>query len=138
MSAENFAAARFEDPIQHTSFMGELVGTVGSVVGGAIVGALVAEAMEGLVFAGLAALEIGTMGLATPLVIAIGVGVAVGSGALMEASGMNEAIDDGAKALANSIVPPVIKGKIASGSGNVYVNNKPASRAAKPGDLDTV
>ncbi|MGT0250093.1 RHS repeat-associated core domain-containing protein [Burkholderia pyrrocinia] len=138
MSAENFAAARFEDPIQHTSFLGELVGTVGSVVGGAIVGALVAEAMEGLVFAGLAALEIGTAGLATPLVIAIGVGVAVGSGALMEASGMNEAIDDGAKALANSIVPPEIKGKIASGSGNVYVNNKPAARAAKPGDLDTV
>ncbi|MCA8054017.1 RHS repeat-associated core domain-containing protein [Burkholderia cepacia] len=138
MSAENFAAARFEDPIQHTSFLGELVGTVGSVVGGAIVGALVAEAMEGLVFVGLAALEIGTAGLATPLVIAIGVGVAVGSGALMEASGMNEAIDDGAKALANSIVPPEIKGKIASGSGNVYVNNKPAARAAKPGDLDTV
>ncbi|KVS26395.1 PAAR domain-containing protein [Burkholderia cepacia] len=35
------------------------------------------------------------------------------------------------------MVPPVIKGKIASGSGNVYVNNKPEARAAKPGDLDT-
>ncbi len=35
-------------------------------------------------------------------------------------------------------MPPEIKGKIASGSGNVYVNNKPAARAAKPGDLDTV
>ncbi|NTY35915.1 RHS repeat-associated core domain-containing protein [Burkholderia diffusa] len=138
MSAEHFAAARFEDPIQHTSFWGELVGTVGSVIGGAVVGALVAEAMEGLVFVGLAALEIGTAGLATPLVIAIGVGVAVGSGALMEASGMNEAIDDGAKALADSIAPPEIKGKIASGSGNVYVNNKAAARAARPGDLDTV
>nr|WP_254614970.1 RHS repeat-associated core domain-containing protein [Burkholderia pyrrocinia] len=99
---------------------------------------MVAEAMEGLVFVGLAALEIGTAGLATPLVIAIGVGVAVGSGALMEASGMNEAIDDGAKALADSIAPPEIKGKIASGSGNVYVNNKAAARAARPGDLDTV
>ncbi|VVU51195.1 type IV secretion protein Rhs [Burkholderia anthina] len=32
-----------------------------------------------------------TVGLATPLVTAIG----VGSGALMEASGMDEAIDDG-------------------------------------------
>ena len=94
--------------------------------------------MEGLIFAGLAALEIGTAGLATPLVIAIGVGVAVGSGALMEASGMNDAIDDGAKSVANSLVPPEIKGKIASGSGNVYVNDKPAARAAKPGDLDTV
>ena len=70
--------------------------------------------------------------------IAIGVGVAVGSGALMEASGMNDAIDDGAKSVANSLVPPEIKGKIASGSGNVYVNDKPAARAAKPGDLDTV
>ena len=138
MSAEHFAAARFEDPIQHTSFWGELVGTVGSVIGGAVVGALVAEAMEGLVFAGLAALEIGTAGLATPLVIAIGVGVAVGSGALMEASGMNEAIDDGAKAVGDAIAPPVIKGKIASGSRNVYVNDKPAARAAQPGDLDTV
>lgn len=58
MSAEHLAAARFADPIQHTSFWGALVGTVG---------------------------------LATPLVTAIG----VGSGALMEASGMNEAIDDG-------------------------------------------
>ncbi|MBN3723569.1 type IV secretion protein Rhs [Burkholderia sp. Ac-20379] len=118
--------------------MGELVGTLGSVVGGALIGGLVADLMEGAVFAGLAALEIGTAGLATPLVVAIGVGVAVGSGALMEASGMNDAIDEGAKSLANAIAPPQIKGKVASGSGNVYVNDRPAARAAQPSDLDTV
>ncbi|HIH2744400.1 PAAR domain-containing protein [Burkholderia aenigmatica] len=35
-------------------------------------------------------------------------------------------------------MPPEIKGKIASGLGSVYVNDKSAARAAKPGDLYTV
>jgi RHS repeat-associated protein len=103
----------------------------GSLLGGIAIGSLLTTAVEITVAA---VLEVGTAGLATPLVIGIGVGVA----AAMEGSGLNDEIDHAAKALGNAIAPPEVKGKIASGSGNVYINNRPAARAAKPADTDTV
>ena len=134
MSDEQYAAARYHDPIQHTSLLGDLLGMGGSLLGGAAIGWALSTVAEGAVVAGLAALEIGSGGLATPLVIGIGIGVA----AVMEGSGLNEKIDNAAHALGNAIAPPEIKGKITSGSLNVYVNNLPAARAAKPGDMDTI
>ncbi|MGF6642282.1 RHS repeat-associated protein [Paraburkholderia sp. GAS82] len=134
MSDEQYAAARYHDPIQHTSLLGDLLGMGGSLLGGAAIGWALSTLAEGAVVAGLAALEIGSGGLATPLVIGIGIGVA----AVMEGSGLNEKIDNAAHALGNAIAPPEIKGKITSGSLNVYVNNLPAARAAKPGDMDTI
>uniref|UniRef100_UPI002ABD88DF DUF6531 domain-containing protein n=1 Tax=Paraburkholderia sp. J67 TaxID=2805435 RepID=UPI002ABD88DF len=134
MSSEQFAAARKDDPISHTSLAGDLLAMGGSLLGGMAVGMLLTTAVEGLVGAGLVALEIGSGGLATPLVIGIGIGVA----AAMEGSGLNEKIDDTAHALANAIAPPDIKGTITSGSANVFVNDHPAARAASPGDTDSV
>lgn len=131
MSSEPFAAAREQDPIQHTTLLGDLLSMGGSLLGGLSIGALLTAAVEITVGA---VLEVGTAGLATPLVIGIGIGVA----AAMEGSGLNDKIDHAAKALGDAISPPEIKGKIASGSGNVYINNRAAARAAKPADTDTV
>ncbi|WP_408588576.1 RHS repeat-associated core domain-containing protein [Paraburkholderia bannensis] len=133
MSSEQFSAARKDDPISHTSLLGDLLSMGGSLLGGAAIGWALTTLVEGAVFAGLGALEVATAGIATPLVIGIGIGVA----AAMEGSGLNEKIDDAAHALGNAIAPPEIKGKISSGSGNVYVNDHPAARAASPGDSDT-
>ncbi|MBN3787292.1 type IV secretion protein Rhs [Burkholderia sp. Ac-20353] len=106
----------------------------GSLLGGMAVGWALTTLVEGAVVVGLAALEIGSGGLATPLVIGIGLGVA----AAMEGSGLNDEIDHAAKALGNAIAPPEIKGKINSGSGNVFVNGRAAARAAQPADADTI
>ncbi|WP_133648435.1 RHS repeat-associated core domain-containing protein [Paraburkholderia flava] len=127
-------AARKNDPIEHTSLLGDLLSMGGSLLGSIGIGWALTTLAEGAVLAGLAALEIGTGGLATPLVIGIGIGVA----ALMEGSGLNEKIDDAAHSLGNAIAPPEIKGYIDNGSPNVYVNGENAARAAAPSDLDTV
>jgi RHS repeat-associated protein len=134
VSSEPFAAAREQDPIQHSTLAGDLLGMGGSLLGGAVIGAVLTGLVRGAVVVGLGALEIGTGGLATPLVIGIGLGVA----ALMEGSGLNEKIGNAAQALGNAISPPEIKGTIASGSGNVFINGRPAARAAKGADTDTV
>ncbi|WP_232447172.1 RHS repeat-associated core domain-containing protein [Burkholderia ubonensis] len=127
-------AARKDDPITHTTLMGDLIGMGGSLLGGMGIGWLLSTAAEALVFGALGALEISTGGLATPIVLAIGVGVA----AYMQGSGLNDEIDQAAKGLGNAISPPEEKGKISSGSPNVFVNGEHAARAADGTDMDTV
>jgi len=124
------AAARQDDPIQHTSIFGDLLKMGGSLVAGIVVGAaLTAVATAGV------ALAVGTGGLAAPAEIAIMVAVA----GVMEGTGLNEMMDKGISSAVDALVPPVIKGNINSGSTNVYTNNKHAARAAEDVlDLDAV
>jgi uncharacterized Zn-binding protein involved in type VI secretion len=98
------AAARLNDPIAHTSAM---EGLVKGALAGALVGA-------GLVLG--AALIVGTGGLTAPLVFGLMLtGVAMGAW-------IGEFV--GSLSFFNKI-----KGKIASGSSNVFVNFKPLARA---------
>lgn len=123
------AAARKDDPIQHTSLMGELLKMGGSLVAGIAIGAaLTAVAAGGI------ALAVGTGGLAAPAELALMVAIS----AAMEGTGLNALIDKGVSSAVDALVPPVIKGTIKSGSSDVYVNGREAARAASPGDLDTV
>ncbi|CAM2163445.1 Rhs family protein [Burkholderia latens] len=123
-------AARKDDPFTHTTLMGDLIGMGGSLLGGMGIGWLLTE---GALLAAAAVLEVGTAGLATPLVLAIGVGVA----ATMQASGLNDKIDEAAKGLGNAISPPQEKGHIKSGSPDVFINGEHAARAADGADMDT-
>src|SRR5215469_9937536 len=92
-------AARFDDPIAHTSALGGLIG-------GAIVGAVVGAALVATVATG---------GLAAPLLIGAALtGAAVGAWA--------------GEYLGSLSVFSSVKGKITTGSPNVYVNSKPLSR----------
>ncbi|WP_244105238.1 RHS repeat-associated core domain-containing protein [Burkholderia ambifaria] len=127
-------AARKDDPFTHTTLAGDLLGMGGSLLGGLGIGWALTTIAEGLVFGALGALEIGTGGLATPIVLAIGVGVA----AYMQGSGLNDKIDEAAKGLGNAISPPEEKGTIQNGSPDVFVNGKPAARAADGADMDPV
>ncbi|EGD02325.1 Rhs family protein, partial [Burkholderia sp. TJI49] len=63
-------AARKDDPFTHTTLMGDLIGMGGSLLAGMGIGWLLTE---GALLAAAAVLEVGTAGLATPLVLAIGV-----------------------------------------------------------------
>ncbi|HHX4056766.1 MAG: RHS repeat-associated core domain-containing protein [Burkholderia contaminans] len=127
-------AARKEDPFTHTTLMGDLLGMGGSLLGGMAIGWALTTLAEVAVGGALLALEIGSGGLATPLVLAIGVGVA----AYMQGSGLNDEIDEAAKGLANAISPPEEKGKIANGSPDVFINDRQAARAADGADMDPV
>jgi uncharacterized Zn-binding protein involved in type VI secretion len=96
-------AARFDDPIAHTSAMAGLIG--GAAVG-LVAGALVGAALVATVATG---------GLAAPLVI----GAALSGAALGAWVG---------EYLGSLSAFSSIKGKITSGSSNVHVNSKPLSR----------
>jgi len=123
------AAARFDDPIAHTSTLGMLAKMGGSL----LVGALVGAALTALVVAAVVA-TVATGGLGFGAVLAIGFGVSMA----MEASGLNGFIDSQVNRAVDKFIPPSIEGKIVSGSPNVKFNSKPAARAAAPGELDTI
>jgi len=123
------AAARFGDPIAHTSTMGLLAKMGGSL----LIGALVGAALTALVAAAVVA-TVATGGLGLGAVLAIGFGVSMA----MEASGLNGFIDNQVNRAVDKFIPPSIEGKIVSGSSNVKFNSQPAARAAAPGELDTI
>jgi uncharacterized Zn-binding protein involved in type VI secretion len=109
------AAARLNDPLAHTTVLGNLAKMGGSLIAGALVGAALTLA---------AATVIGTGGLALGLAIGFGVALA------MEASGLNEWMDHQINRLVDHFIPPSIEGTIASGSPNVNINSRAAARAA--------
>lgn len=123
------AAARFSDPISHTSTAASALKMLGSLAVGAIVGA----AVTALVVAAAVA-TVATGGLALGAVLAIGFVVS----AAMEATGLNAFIDRTIDHAVDSIMPPVIEGKIVSGSPDVNINSLKAARAAAPSMLDVV
>lgn len=123
------AAARLNDPIAHTSMLGNLAKMGGSLIAGALVGAALT-----FVTAAAVTFVVGTGGLGLGAVLAIGFAVSMA----MEGSGLNEFIDHQINRLADAFIPPSIEGKIASGSWDVNVNSQPAARAASPDTQDTV
>ncbi|KQZ44023.1 RHS repeat-associated core domain-containing protein [Duganella sp. Root1480D1] len=123
------AAARFNDPIAHTSTMGMLAKMGGSLLIGALVGAAITAVVVAAVVA-----TVATGGLGLAAVLAIGFGVSVA----MEASGLNGFIDNQVNRAVDKFIPPSIEGKIVSGSPDVKFNSLPAARAAAPGELDTI
>jgi RHS repeat-associated protein len=123
------AAARLNDPIAHTSTLGNLARMGGSLVAGALIGAaLTAVAVAGVT----AVVATGGLGLGPVLAIGFAVGVA------MEASGLNGFIDSQVNRLVDAFIPPVIEGTIVSGSLDVNINSRAAARAASPGAQDVV
>lgn len=123
------AAARFSDPISHTSTAASAMKMLGSLVVGAVVGA----ALTGLVVAAAVA-TVATGGLALGAVLAIGFVVS----AVLEGSGFNAFVDRTIDHAVDSIVPPVIEGTITSGSPDININSLKAARAAAPSMLDVV
>ncbi|MCT8346900.1 PAAR domain-containing protein, partial [Photorhabdus temperata] len=103
------AAARVGDPIKHASFLGALAG--------AIAGALISAA----VFAVAAAVVVGTGGLATVAVIALGTAGTLALGKVISA--VSSAVTN----MVDSIGPP--SGVLMTGSPNVFIEGKPAARA---------
>lgn len=123
------AAARLNDPLAHTSVMGMLAKTGGSLIVGALIGAALTAAVAAAVV-----LTVATGGLGFAAVLAIGFGVS----AVMEATGLNGFIDSQINRAVDKFIPPSIEGKIVTGSANVKINSLPAARAAAPTTLDTV
>jgi len=123
------AAARLNDPIAHTSTLGNLAKMGGSLIVGALVGAALTVAAVAAV-----GVVVGTGGLGFGAVLAIGFAVS----AAMEATGLNEFIDHHVNRLIDEFIPPSIEGTIASGSPDVKTNSLPAARAAAPGMQDVV
>jgi RHS repeat-associated protein len=123
------AAARLNDPIAHTSILGNLAKMGGSLVAGALIGAALSVAAVAAV-----GVIVGTGGLGLGAVLAIGFAVSVA----MEATGVNEFIDRQVNRLVDTFIPPSIEGSIATGSWDVRINSRLAARAAAPGMQDTV
>lgn len=117
------AAARQFDPIAHTSTMGMLAKMAGSLVVGAIAGALATAAVVALVASG----PVGWVAM-----LAIGFAVS----AVMEATGINAWIDRTVDSAVDDLIPPSIEGKIATGSKDVWINSLPAARAAAPPSME--
>jgi RHS repeat-associated protein len=117
------AAARRDDPLAHTTVMGNLAKLGGSLIAGALVGAALTMAAVAVV---------GTGGLALGLAIGFGVALA------MEASGLNPWMDHQINRLVDKFIPPSIEGTIASGSPNVNINSRPAARAAAAPSMQDV
>ncbi|WP_459207668.1 RHS repeat-associated core domain-containing protein [Pseudomonas sp. MLB6B] len=120
-------AARLGDDILHPSLVAELLSAAAEAV---IYAAATAAAAAAISFA-----VVGTVatGGAAGIAIAAVAGVAVGAISSLSAGedqSIGEAISSFCDSLGNSVAAPASCGKIMSGSGNVFINSKPAARAA--------
>lgn len=119
-------AARLGDPVAHTQALagflaGAVVGLVAATEAVAVVAAVV----------GSVALEVGTAGLATPLIVGVAAtAVELGVGGYVGAKLMGAAEEAGEALGADSLGPT--SGVISLGSPNVRVNGRPAARATDP------
>ncbi|HEX8609659.1 MAG TPA: DUF6531 domain-containing protein, partial [Telluria sp.] len=95
----------------------------GSLVVGAVVGALATMAVVALVASG----PVGWVAM-----LAIGFAVS----AVMEATGVNAFIDRVVDSAVDALIPPSIEGKILTGSKDVTINSLPAARAAAPPSME--
>lgn len=116
---EAFWAARQGDALLHTSFMADVLGAVLEVAANVVIDALI----------------VGTTSL-----LATSVGITMGctavvltgfvAGGAMVYTGVTEKVSEACSALANMLFPPQIEGYILTGSGDTWINSKPAARAA--------
>lgn len=120
-------AARMGDEILHPSLIAEMVSAVAEAVIYAAATAAVAAAIS------LAVVGTVATGGAAGIAIAAVAGVAVGAMSTLsvgEGQTVGDAISSFCDSLGNSVDAPDPYGKIESGSHNVFVNSKPAARAA--------
>jgi RHS repeat-associated protein len=120
-------AARMGDDILHPSLFAEMVSAVAEAVVYAAATAAVAAAVS------LAVVGTVATGGAAGIAIAAVAGVAVGAMSTLsvsEGQTVGDAISSFCDSLGNSVDAPDPYGKIESGSGNVFINSKPAARAA--------
>ncbi|CAM3426125.1 RHS repeat-associated core domain-containing protein [Paracidovorax anthurii] len=131
------AAARRNDPIAHSNANSRLLAkVVGIAAGAAVLGAVCAGTIAAGVAAGLSA--VGTVvsgGLAAPILA----GAVIATGALATLAVSVAGGNIGEK-IADYIVPETweVKGKITSGSPDVFINGRPAARATDAVPLDEV
>ncbi|RAU49792.1 DUF6531 domain-containing protein, partial [Pseudomonas sp. RIT412] len=123
-------AARQGDALTHSSLLADAFGGVLEVAVGVAIGAAVGAAVVAA-----ASLTVATGGLGACLVGAA-VNIAVGVG--MNALGADEGISTFCENLANALFPPDACAHISTGSSNVFINGKPAARAAGCASYDAV
>ncbi|HAU9493769.1 TPA: type IV secretion protein Rhs, partial [Escherichia coli] len=116
---EAFWAARQGDALLHTSFMADVLGAVLEVAANVVIDALIVGTTS------LLAASVGiTMGCTAVVLTGFVAGVA------MVYTGVTEKVSETCSALANMLFPPQIEGYILTGSGDTWINSKPAARAA--------
>lgn len=120
------AAARVQDTFTHTSLLGQLLKVVATVGAGLLVGLAIGAA---------AAFIVGTGGLGAVILTAV-VGAVIShvvNDITKEATGSDSLegyLSEKAGELIDSLIPGDVKGSIATGSTNVFVNSLGAARAA--------
>ncbi|EOW1591578.1 RHS repeat-associated core domain-containing protein [Shigella flexneri] len=116
---EAFWAARQGDALLHTSFMADVLGAVLEVAANVVIDALIVGTTS------LLATSVGiTMGCTAVVLTGFVAGVT------MVYTGVTEKVSEACSALANMLFPPQIEGYILTGSGDTWINSKPAARAA--------
>ncbi|EHK5848426.1 RHS repeat protein [Shigella flexneri] len=116
---EAFWAARQGDALLHTSFMADVLGAVLEEAANVVIDALIVGTTS------LLATSVGiTMGCTAVVLTGFVAGVA------MVYTGVTEKVSEACSALANMLFPPQIEGYILTGSGDTWINSKPAARAA--------
>lgn len=125
--AQTVHAAREGDAILHPSLAAEMISAIAEAVIYAAATAAVAAAIS------LAVVGTVATGGAAGIAIAVVASVAVGALSTLSVGGdqaIGDAISSFCDDLGNSVDAPDPYGKIESGSGNVFINSKPAARAA--------
>ncbi|EOK2804097.1 type IV secretion protein Rhs, partial [Escherichia coli] len=116
---EAFWAARQGDALLHTSFMADVLGAVLEVAANVVIDALIVGTTS------LLAASVGiTMGCTAVVLTGFVAGVA------MVYTGVTEKVSEACSALADMLFPPQTEGYILTGSGDTWINSKPAARAA--------
>ncbi|MBD9456397.1 RHS domain-containing protein [Pseudomonas sp. PDM05] len=115
-------AAREGDALLHSSMLADVLGGVLEVAATVAVTALATAAVVAAT-----GISVATGGLGCVVLGAV-VGVVVGLG--MGASGADKGLSRLCESFANALFPPVIDAFISNGSPDVFINGKPAARAA--------
>ena len=115
-------AAREGDALLHSSMLADVLGGVLEIAANVAVTALATAAVVAAT-----GLTVATGGLGCVVLGAV-VGAVVGVG--MSKSGADKGLSRLCEYFANALFPPVIDAFISSGSPNVFINGKPAARAA--------
>ena len=115
-------AAREGDALLHSSMLADVLGGVLEIAANVAVTALATAAVVAA-----AGVTVATGGLGCVVLGAV-VGAVVGVG--MSKSGADKGLSRLCEYFANALFPPVIDAFISSGSPNVFINGKPAARAA--------
>ena len=115
-------AAREGDALLHSSMLADVLGGVLEIAANVAVTALATAAVVAAV-----GVTVATGGLGCVVLGAV-VGAVVGVG--MSKTGADKGLSRLCEYFANALFPPVIDAFISSGSPNVFINGKPAARAA--------